>query len=336
MSFPKIFVWLLLFSILFLNAAFAQERDTEGSRDHPLLPRMPNFYISGYIYNEYESHEFYDAHDNEYVIRGRKWIIDYTLREGFPDPGQLRVRNYYIDVVQKIGGSILFDQGLYMKAVREGKEIWIEVWISDYGNDYTITAVEKAMLRQKAAADYKPAVTSIQKKELTQDPDIQKIEQALALIKENRDRSVANLDMIVRLVQNGYAAAFPDDPSRSPDPPAGVVSIPYPNIGMAGNSAKGPKKVKTNTVRSVALKDDSYIKISESDEIGAQTAELTELIQRRYKQVALKEEDKAIWKKKLMMYQDQAATIVKALDRYVEEAERLLEESKKESGFGIK
>ena len=53
------------------------------------------------------------------------------------------------------------------------------------------------------------------------------------------------------------------------------------------------------------------------DEIGIQTAELSKLIQRRYKQPALKEKDKDIWKKKLMMYQDQAAAIVKTLETYV-------------------
>ena len=219
MKLLSILILITLLSVLFFNTAFAQERDVEGGRDYPLLPRMQNFYISGYVYNEYESHEFYDAQDNEYVVSGEKWAIDYTLKEGFPDPGQLKVRNYYIDTIKKLGGSILFDQGLYMKAVRGGKEIWIEVWVSDYGNDYTITAVERSMLRQKVAADTKPAAISLQKKNMAQDPDIEKIEQALALIKENRDKSAANLETVVRLVQNAYATAFPDDPCRSPSTP---------------------------------------------------------------------------------------------------------------------
>ena len=257
----------------------------------------------------------------------------YTLREGFPYPGQLKVRNYYIDVVKKLGGSILFDQGLYMKAVRGGKEIWIEVWVSDDGSDYRITAVERPILRQKVAANSQPAAVPIQKKIVGQDPDIEKIERVLVLIKKYRDRSTANLDTVVKLVQNVYAAAFSGDPCRTPSVP-GPIPIPYPNIGRSSDTAKGSKKVKINADKAMALMDDSNFKMSESDEIGTETAELTEHIQSRYKQVASNE--KNIWKNRLMMYQDRAAAIVKALEEYVEEVEKLLEESKQELGLGIK
>lgn len=324
---------IVLSSVLVFNAAFAQERDVEGSKDYPLLPRIQNFYISGYMFNEYESHEFYDVQDNEYIVRGKKWVIDYTLREGFPDPGQLKVRNNYIDVVKKLGGSILFDQGLYMKAVRGGKEIWIEVWVSDYGSDYRITAVERAVVRQKLASDPQPAAIPMQKRKVTQNPDIEKIEQALAHIEKNRDRSVANLEIVVKLVQDGYAVAFPGDPCRTPSVP-GPIPIPYPNIGKSSDTAKGSKKVKINADKAMALMDDSNFKMSESDEIGTGTVELTEHIQSRHKQVASNERN--LWKNRLMMYQDRAAAIVKALEKYVEEIEKLLEESKQELGLGIK
>ena len=332
MKLQKIFTVTVLSSALFFSAAFAQERDVEGSRDYPLLPRMQHFYISGYAYNEYESHNFYDVQDNEYVVSGGKWVIDYTLKEGFPYPGQLKVRNYYIDVVKKLGGSILFDRGLYMKAVRGGKEIWIEVWVSDDGSDYRITAVERPVLRQKVAANPQPAAAPIQKKAMAQDPDIEKIERALTLIKKNRDRSTANLETVSKLVRNAYAAAFPGDPCRTPSAP-GPITIPYPNIGKSSDTAKGAGKVKINADKAAALKNESDFKMSESDEIGTKTAELTELIQSRYKRGDSSEKDRTIWKNTLMMYQDRAAAIAKALEKYVEEVEKLLEESKQELGF---
>jgi hypothetical protein len=170
---------------------------------------------------------------------------------------------------------------------------------------------------------------------VAQNSDIRKIEQALALIRNNRDRAVVNLKMVVNRVRDGYASAFPDDPCRSPSP-EGVVPIPYPNTGIAGDTSKGTKKVKINVIKSAALKDDSNLKVSESDELGTKTSELADLIQSRNKRAPLKERDKATWKITLMMYQDQAATIVKSLDRYVEEVENLLEESRQELRFGIK
>jgi len=104
-----------------------QEKDLEGSKDHPLLTRMNNYYIDEYEEFEYDSHEFYDEEDNEYIIEGHKWVIGYTLKEGFNSPGELKVMQNYINAIKKIGGTILFDRGVYMKVEQEGKEAWIEV-----------------------------------------------------------------------------------------------------------------------------------------------------------------------------------------------------------------
>ena len=146
----------LIFIALFflvIGFTFAQEEDEEGSKDHPLLSRMENYYISGYEEFEYDSHEFYDAEDNEYVIEGHKWVIEYTLKEGLKPPGQLKVRQNYINAIKKIGGTILFDKGVYMKVEAENKESWIEVWVSSDGSDYTLTIVERTVMKQEVVAD---------------------------------------------------------------------------------------------------------------------------------------------------------------------------------------
>ena len=146
---------LIFISSFFLitGFVFAQQKDVEGSKDHPLVSRMENYYISGYEEFEYESHDFYDAEDNEYVIEGHKWVIEYTLKGGFTAPGQLKVRRNYINAIKEIGGTILFDQGLYMKVAKENKETWIEVWVSSDSRDYTLTIVERTIMEQEVAAD---------------------------------------------------------------------------------------------------------------------------------------------------------------------------------------
>jgi len=143
----------ILLSIIIVCVTFAEDEDVEGSKDHPLLSRMKNFYISGYEELKYDSHEFYDAEDNEYVIEGRKWVIEYTLKEGIGPPGQLNVRKNYINAIKKIGGTILFDRGLYMKVAMGEKESWIEVWVSSDGSDYTLTIVERTIMEQEVVAD---------------------------------------------------------------------------------------------------------------------------------------------------------------------------------------
>lgn len=157
-SFLGIFLMILLAALV-----FAQEQDVEGSKDHPLLSRMKNYYISEYEEFAYDSHQFYDAEDNEYVIEGRKWMISYTLKQGFNPPGQLKVRKNFINAIKKIGGTILFERGLYMKVAKEGRETWIEVWASDDGSDYTLTIVERTIMEQEVVADPEAMANDIEK-----------------------------------------------------------------------------------------------------------------------------------------------------------------------------
>jgi hypothetical protein len=329
-------------SIFLPDLVFTQERDVEGSKDHPLLSRMENFYISGYERYEYESHEFYDAQDNEYVIEGRKWVIEYTLKTGFGAPGQLKVRKNYINAIQNIGGTILFDRGLYMKVAGGRTATWIEVWVSDDGSDYTLTLVEEAAMQQEVVATPGLSVEKAKKTPITRpaglatqedekkDPEIRQIEKALAMAKKNRDTVVANLKGVVQKVRNGLSMAFPDVAHTPPSSPAGPIPIPYPNIAMASDTAKGSKKVKI-AAKAVALKNKSNFKKTESDEVGQKTQELAETIQNHYEKGTMREKDKVLWKEKLLDYQDQAAAIARALESYVAEIERLLAESKKES-----
>src|SRR6056297_2227288 len=134
-------------------ASFGQEQDIPGSKNHPLLGRMDNYVIDEYAEYDYVSHELHDEKDNEYIIEGHKWIIGYTLKEGYEPPGQLKVRKNYINAVKGIGGKILWDRGVYMMVTLEEKEIWIDLWVDDDGSDYRLTMVEKTVMEQEVEAD---------------------------------------------------------------------------------------------------------------------------------------------------------------------------------------
>lgn len=153
-------IFLLAFFVLQVTA---QQSDVKGSKDHPLLSRMENYYISDYEESAYDSHQFYDEADNEYVIEGYKWVIDYTFQDGSNPPGQLKVFGNHINAIKKIGGEILFDRGLYMKMEGEGKETWIEVWASDDGSDYRLTIIERTTMKQEVVADPEAMAQNISK-----------------------------------------------------------------------------------------------------------------------------------------------------------------------------
>ena len=70
---------------------------------------------------------------------------------------------------------------------------------------------------------------------------------------------------VVHKTSNGVTIAFPDV-CKTPSP-AGPIPIPYPNIAMSSDTAKGSKKVKADG-QSFCLKDSNF-KMSTGDEAGS-------------------------------------------------------------------
>jgi len=74
-----------------------------------------------------------------------------------------------------------------------------------------------------------------------------------------------NFMSVVHAGSNGVTIAFPDV-CKTPSP-GGPIPIPYPNIAMSSDTAKGSKKVKCDG-NSVCLKDSNF-KMSTGDEAGS-------------------------------------------------------------------
>jgi hypothetical protein len=73
-----------------------------------------------------------------------------------------------------------------------------------------------------------------------------------------------NFMSVVHKGSNGITIAFPDV-CKTPTP-AGPIPIPYPNIAMSSDTAKGTKKVKCDG-NPVCVKDSNF-KTSTGDEAG--------------------------------------------------------------------
>jgi len=74
-----------------------------------------------------------------------------------------------------------------------------------------------------------------------------------------------NFRTVVHKSSNGISIAFPDV-CKTPSP-AGPIPIPYPNIAMSSDTAKGSKKVKMDG-NPIMLKDSNFSK-STGDEAGS-------------------------------------------------------------------
>ncbi|HOW39943.1 MAG TPA: OmpA family protein [Bacteroidales bacterium] len=149
LSIPAIAILLLI-----VSPAFSQQ-DIKGSKDHPLLTRMPDFFISGYKEAEYEAYRFISADKKNENIEGHKYYIEYKITPGKPEPGELKIRRNVQDALKKIGGKLMFDDNFNRVSTilvqKDGKETWLEV--RSLNNLYRLNIVERQMMKQEIVAD---------------------------------------------------------------------------------------------------------------------------------------------------------------------------------------
>jgi len=150
----KIVLFTLLFVLSSLHAALAAEPDVKGSKDHPLLTRMPDFHITGYKYFDFDSHRFNHQDLKQVTVEGRKFYLQYNLNKGAVEPGELKIRRNIQDALKKIGGTVVFDDNFNKCSTivvqQDGREIWVEV--RSYNNMYRLTTVEKKAMAQEVVA----------------------------------------------------------------------------------------------------------------------------------------------------------------------------------------
>jgi outer membrane protein OmpA-like peptidoglycan-associated protein len=135
------------------SVAFARQADADGSKDHPLVPRMAGFYISSYDAKEFNGHTFLLEGDKEERVEGRFWEIEYWVKEGAKTPSPLEIaKNYRNAFVAKGGVVRLADEdgaNTVIMLKQGGGELWFECDVSNGGEVYTLTIVERAALAQQ-------------------------------------------------------------------------------------------------------------------------------------------------------------------------------------------
>jgi OmpA-OmpF porin, OOP family len=144
----------LLIAVVGFVAA-AGDQDVKGSKDHPLLSRMPNFHITEYKDAEFDSYRFIGQDKKPVVVEGHKYYIGYNLNKGASEPGELKIRRNIQEALKAIGGKVIFDENFNRVSTivvpSSGKEIWVEV--RSYSNWYRLNIVEKGAMKQEVVAN---------------------------------------------------------------------------------------------------------------------------------------------------------------------------------------
>lgn len=145
---------MMILSLTTVVAARAADTDKPGSKDHPLLSRMPDFHISEYKLIEFDNHKFIGTDKQKVVVEGRKLSIEYKLNKDAAVPGELKIRRNIQDALTKVGGKVLFDDDFNRCSTilleKDGKETWIEVRSLD--KSYRLNTIEKQAMQQEVVA----------------------------------------------------------------------------------------------------------------------------------------------------------------------------------------
>jgi OOP family OmpA-OmpF porin len=147
-------LWLIAAAVCLCAApGLAQDKDADGSKDHPMFSRMPGYYIQDYDAQDFASVEL----DTEpaRTVEGRYWKISYWLKEGARKSGPVQIARNYTDLMVKRGGTKLFDDvdsgggSTVAQMPVNGKNVYLQLYVSNAGEVYELTVVEEAGMEQK-------------------------------------------------------------------------------------------------------------------------------------------------------------------------------------------
>ncbi len=136
--------------------AFAQT-DIQGSKDHPLITRMPDYTISRYEVSEFGSFDPTVVGGKEVHWEGKVFAFGYSRKEDTRPISMLQIVRNYEAAVRKAGGRVLGgdDRRMAAEIRKAGAMTGIYVEAFNEGRDYSLTIVESRAMQQEVVADAK-------------------------------------------------------------------------------------------------------------------------------------------------------------------------------------
>lgn len=149
-------VFLVILAITLLpSLAAAQKPDAAGCKDHPLLSRLPNYWIESCTEKQFDAYKFHMAGGKTDAVEGHFWNIRYQPPANLnPKPSTLQVLRNVEAAIKQIGGTVVVTESSQetLKLVKDGQELWIEAW-ADYTGKYILTVVQKGGMTQQLTAN---------------------------------------------------------------------------------------------------------------------------------------------------------------------------------------
>ncbi|MFA5909219.1 MAG: OmpA family protein [Vicinamibacterales bacterium] len=144
----------LALSIAAVPAA-AQQKDAANCKDHPLLTRIPDYWIQACTLKQFDGFAFSIGQGKTARVEGQFTNIRYQPPANLTiKPSTLQVLRNVENAVKEIGGTVVATDSSKetLKLTKDGRELWIEVW-ADFTGQYILTIVEKAGMVQDIVAN---------------------------------------------------------------------------------------------------------------------------------------------------------------------------------------
>ena len=140
-----------------------EEKDIEGGQDHPLLSRMPGFYMSAYDTKDFDSYQSPYVEGKDGLWEGKLTKISYTRKEGSKPVSMVQIVRNYEEAAKKIGGKILHKDARIVDAriQKNGAVTSVEVAAFNDGREYELLIVESKPMEQEVTANAEALSQSI-------------------------------------------------------------------------------------------------------------------------------------------------------------------------------
>jgi OOP family OmpA-OmpF porin len=144
----------LLSSVLSAGVVIAQS-DIRGSKDHPFITRMPDYYISKYEVSEFAGFDPTVIDGKDVHWEGKVHSYGYSRKEGGRPISELQIIRNHEAAIRQAGGKILGgdERRVATEITKSGALTGVYVEAFNGGRDYSLTIVETQPMRQEVIAD---------------------------------------------------------------------------------------------------------------------------------------------------------------------------------------
>jgi OOP family OmpA-OmpF porin len=139
-----------------VGVALAQT-DLKGSKDHPLITRMPDYYISQYDVSEFAGFDPTVIGGKEVHWEGKVYSYGYSRKGGGRPISMLQIVRNHETAIKQAGGKVLGgdERRVAAEIRKEGALTGVYVEAFNDGMNYSLTIVESQTMQQEVVADAK-------------------------------------------------------------------------------------------------------------------------------------------------------------------------------------